>query len=79
MSNVPIFLTQEQLVELLTDILNRVKAHDSFEGSIEYTMPWNKEFGDPETDGGNGYRVRAAYRVGNSQGQGGMRMVGKVE
>jgi hypothetical protein len=32
------------------------------------------------TDGPDtNFRVRASYRIGNSQGQGGMRMIGKIE
>lgn len=79
MSNVPEFLTREQLLLVLDDITQRITAGDSFEGFFEYTLPWDAEMGDPETDEDkDGYRVRASYRVGNLQGQGGMRMVGRL-
>lgn len=77
--NIPEPVTKEQLLSVLDDIRARVLADDSFEGSFEYTMPWSTEIGDPETDGPEiSFRLRAAYRVGNSQGQGGMRMVGTI-
>jgi hypothetical protein len=76
----PVYLTVDELVALLDDLRTRVAAGDSFEGSIEYTMPWSVELGDPEDDpsGQPGFRVRAAYRVGNTMGQGGMVMVGEM-
>jgi hypothetical protein len=70
--NKPVPLTQEQLTELLADILDHIRDGDSFEGHLEYSMP------DPDDSPPDGTyaMVRAAYRVGNLQGQGGMRMVG---
>lgn len=36
------------------------------------------DMGDPVTDpDGPGFRVRASYRIGNSMGQGGLRMIGE--
>lgn len=78
MKNRPIPLTREQLVEVLHTMAEHVEQGDSFEGSIEYTLPWSKEIGDPETDPPDTFRVRAAYRIGNLQGQGGMRMIGQL-
>ena len=76
--NMPVFFTRGQLVRTLREMADRVEVGDSFEGNIEYTMPWSEEIGDPETDHADGFRVRAAYRVGNLQGQGGMRMIGEI-
>jgi hypothetical protein len=68
-------MSQADLAEALDDMAQRVKAGDSFEGSIEYTMP------DPDdpTQAGTYAMVRASYRVGNLQGQGGVRMIGEME
>jgi hypothetical protein len=68
--NRPVPMSQPELVDLLKDILYRVQDGDSLEGSIEWALP---DQGDPE----DAYAmVRASYRVGNTAGQGGMRMVG---
>lgn len=79
MPNVPVFLTRAELIEVLDDIRRRVEAGDSWEGHLEYLLPWSEEMGDPETDEGDGFRVRAGWRVGNLMGQGGMRIIGKME
>jgi hypothetical protein len=80
MSTIPEPCSKETLLMLLDDIRAHVEADDSFEGFVEYTMPWSEEIGDPMTDGPDtNFRVRASYRIGNSQGQGGMRMIGKIE
>lgn len=71
MKRAPVYLTTVQLLDVLDDIRERVSAGDSFEGSIEYLMP-------DEDDPADGFRVQGAYRVGNSQGQGGMRMIGEL-
>ena len=60
-----------------------LEAGDSFEGSIEYVMPdvpdWAMR-GDPRPDDFVPVDVlmRCSYRVGNSQGQGGLRIVGSI-
>lgn len=78
--NLPVYLTQQDLLAVLDDMRERVAAGDSFEGSIEYTMPWSQEIGDPVTDPrGPGFRVRAAYRVGNTMGQGSLIVIGEIE
>jgi len=75
----PIYLTKEQLLHIIDDIRSHVEANDSFEGSLEYGFPWDAAMGDPATDEDkSGFRVCAAYRTGNSEGQGGMRLVGVV-
>ena len=79
MSNlVPELMTTEELAAILFEMGAKVLAGDSFEGSIEYLLPEPPEHkGDPEPDP-NLVHVRGAYRVGNLQGQGGMRMIGTV-
>lgn len=71
--NRPVPFTQTDLADLLADMAARVRDGDSFEGSIEYSMP-DPDDGVPE---GTYAMVRAAYRHGNRQhGQGFMRIVG---
>jgi hypothetical protein len=60
----------------------RVMEGDSMEGSIEYLLPPTPD----ELPDGEGhakwadaeFAVRASYRVGNSMGQGGVRMIGEM-
>lgn len=66
----PVGMTQEQLLTVLDDIRARVADGDSFEGHITYAMP-----DEPGAD----FSVQAAYRIGNSAGQGGMRTIGSFE
>jgi len=68
---VPEYLTREQLLGILSDISQRVAAGDSFEGYLNYLLP-------DEGDDPDGFRVEARYRVGNLQGQGGMKIVGSL-
>lgn len=68
----PVNMGQNDLLEVLDDIRSHVAAGDSFEGSIEYSIP-EDENAPPRT-----FDVRGAYRIGNSMGQGGMRLVGEV-
>ena len=70
--------SQEQLLELLDDIRERVAAGDSFEGSLEYLMPGPEPFNGPEFEGAD-FAARASYRVGNSMGQGGVSLFGIQE
>lgn len=56
------------LVEILKDIVARVEAGDSFEGNINYTCMDNTLM-DGE------WQVSGSYRIDNSQGQGGMRVI----
>jgi len=102
MPNFPVPCSRETLLAVLDDIRAHVAAGDSFEGSLEYLMPYPEpcpvcntrviEGGEPDPDckvcGGKGeidhpadvdFLLRAAYRVGNLQGQGGMRMIGKMQ
>lgn len=58
-------LSTEQLVAVLDDIKTRVQAGDSFEGNLAYSCM-------SESLGKGEWEVVGAYRVGNSEGQGGM-------
>lgn len=64
----PVGMSLQELVDVLDDIRARVEAGDSFEGTITYSIP-------EDLDSGAQFDVRAVYRIGNSMGQGGMRMI----
>jgi hypothetical protein len=55
----------DSLVQLLTDIARRIEAGDSFEGSMRYTCMEPGLLRDE-------WEVEAVYRIGNSEGQGGV-------
>jgi hypothetical protein len=65
-------MSHDALLALLDDVREHVAAGDSFEGSLEYLLPFDDDAPPRSFD------VRASYRVGNLQGQGGMRMIGEV-
>jgi hypothetical protein len=67
--NTPIPMNSEMLAAVLREMAALVEAGDSFEGSIEYLMPAP---GDPECYA----MVKASYRIGNTLGQGGVRIIG---
>lgn len=81
--NLPIATTYEGVADVLRNMADHVAAGDSFEGSIEYQMPdvpdWAQR-GEPKPDGwvDDEVLMRCSYRVGNSQGQGGVRIVGSI-
>jgi hypothetical protein len=72
-NNLPVYVTRDQLLDVIDDMRKRVAAGDSYEGSLEYLLPDVDDGDSPD-----GFRLRAAYRVGNLQGQGGMRMIGRM-
>lgn len=83
MSNlIPIPMNGDELASVLNDIAMRVVTGDSFEGNIEYMIPIAE--GDPPKGWGQWpstdcqFWVTGVYRTGNREGQGGMRMIGKV-
>lgn len=63
-------MTQRDMEALFADLLTRVTAGDSWEGYINWLLP---EEGAPA---GTVAMVHARYRVGNTAGQGGMRVIG---
>lgn len=77
---VPIATTKDELLMILDDIRNKVEEGDSFEGFLNYLMP--DYTGIPEEDEklkDIDFMVEARYRIGNSMGQGGMRMWGEMK
>lgn len=70
-------MTTEHLLAILDDIRARVAAGDSFEGSIAWEMPIPDE-GQPDYPPDIQFLVHGGYRIGNSMGQGGFRMVGEL-
>lgn len=67
-------MTRDQLVAILDDMCSRVAAGDSMEGSITYSMPFGEDgkvIEDAE------FLVEASYRLGNLQGQGSLRIIGR--
>ena len=66
----PVPMTKDQLLDVLDDLRARVASGDSFRGHVEYLMPYDTASGD--------FLVEAAYRTGDLQGHGGMRLVGKL-
>lgn len=67
--NRPAPATQDQLVAVLEDALEHVRVRDSFEGFIQWSMPTD----EPELQDAD-FGLMARYRVGNSMGQGGLRV-----
>lgn len=67
----PVLMTQAELLAVLDDIRSRVDAGDSFEGNLTYAIP------EAEDAPADSFDVVATYRIGNLQGQGGMRMLGE--
>lgn len=74
MGNRPVPMSKDGLLATLYDILQGVDSGDTLEGSIEFLLPHPP--GDPEDAD---FMVRASYRIGNTLGQGGVRMVGEIE
>lgn len=66
----PAVVSVEAMAEILEDMAKRVRNGDCFGGSIEFHYA-DDFFGA----GPNEYTVMGQYRIGNSQGQGGMRLI----
>lgn len=75
----PVKMTREELAEELERMAYMVRTGDSFEGSLQYTCLDDAFFGseiglvDLDAIGRDGFYVGGAYRIGNRNGQGGMR------
>ena len=63
----PYEIDKQDLLSVLFDITRGVAIGDTLEGSIVFTL------GSPER-----WDVRGQYRVGNLQGQGGVRVIGEL-
>jgi hypothetical protein len=72
MKHQAVYQSRDELAGVLREMTRRVEAGDSMEGFIEYLLP-------DEGDEPDGFRVRARFRIGNLQGQGGMRIVGRLQ
>lgn len=75
MQHYPALLSKEQLSKLLRHMAELVETGDSFEGSLEYLIPDI----DPEPKEGEDFAVTARFRIGNLDGQGGMRFIGELK
>lgn len=75
MSLKPVPMTTDEMADLLEDMARTVRARDSFGGSIQFDALVD----DVEELKGRDYLVSGVYRIGNSMGQGGTRMIGTVE
>lgn len=63
-------LTKEQFLSVLEDIKTSVMNNDTMEGCLNYSaMHMDLKPGE--------FKVVGAYRIGNSQGQGGTRIISK--
>ncbi|WP_186191239.1 hypothetical protein [Burkholderia gladioli] len=66
-------MSRADLIQFLDDTKRALLADDSFEGRINYTCL------APEVDlGDDEFEVSAAVRLGNSEGQGSLRLVQSV-
>ena len=70
--HMPDQMTKEQMVGLFQELLIRIEVGDSWEGWIEWLLP------DASAPADIVAEVRARYRIGNTEGQGGMRFVGEL-
>jgi hypothetical protein len=60
--------TRDTLAAILEDMAKRIRNNDSFEGSIQYSCL------DDGLKPGT-FNATGPYRVGNSEGQGGVRLL----
>ena len=67
--NRPARASQRDVARVLLEAASRVEIGDSFEGTITWTMPTD----EPELEGSE-FGLIARYRVGNLDGQGGVRV-----
>lgn len=75
MEHIPARMTYESLAEMLRDLAHRIEIGDSYEGFIEYLIPYGDS--DDEDYDSHAVDVRARFRIGNLEGQGGMAIVGE--
>ena len=70
--NLPVPMTYPALAAVLRGMADLVESGDSFEGSLEYMIPVEDQAAPDEV------MVRASFRIGNSEGQGGVRIIGTL-
>lgn len=63
-------VTKDELLLIIDEIRDRVAIGDSYEGFLNYLIPANLDDPNIVAD------VEARFRVGNLEGQGGMKMIG---
>lgn len=68
---VPTKLTRNELLHVLGLLIDEIKADDSYEGNIEYSCL-------DERCEAHEFMVRASFRTGNLDGQGGITLIGEV-
>jgi hypothetical protein len=80
MTNLPVPASYAQVAAILRDMAALVEAGNSWEGSIEYLIPTAEDALPPPAsdDEQPEVVVRASYRIGNSMGQGGVRIIGTL-
>jgi hypothetical protein len=78
--NLPVGTTYAALASVLRGMADLVESGDSFEGSIEYLIPTSEDTLPPPVsdDEQPEVMVRAIFRIGNRDGQGGMRIYGTL-
>ena len=69
----PTGMSKTELLQVLDDIRYHVQVDDSFEGFLNYLIPDQDDLSDTVE-----FMVEARYRIGNSAGQGGMRIFGET-
>ena len=62
-------MNKNEFMKLLSDMKDSIYNNDSFEGAIKYEL----------SDEPSIFEVEGVYRVGNSQGQGGVRHIPATE
>ena len=70
----PVPLTHTETLAVLEQIVDGFRSGDTLEGSIEFTV-YVPEEDNPESP--ITWAVQASYRIGNREGQGGLRMIGE--
>lgn len=66
----PAVVSRNLLAMMLEDMAERVRNGDCFGGGIEFHY-WDEENGANQDE----YSALGAYRIGNREGQGGMRLI----
>lgn len=69
---IPQRMSSDVLETILLDMAERVRAGDSWEGYIAWALPEDGDSVPGDVD------VAASYRIGNSMGQGGTRIIGTI-
>lgn len=77
--NLPVGIEKAGLLAILDNIRAGVESGDTLEGSIEFLQPYPPNDQDDETALPQpDFMVMASYRIGNTMGQGGLRMIGEM-